>query len=195
MTHLDNIAGVVLAGGQSKRFGSNKALALWQGRRLIDHAVTTLSNYFSECIITTNNTSLFSDMRDGRLIKDIVPNRGPLGGIVTAFHHTTKNHLFVLACDTIIDCSVMKALIKQRRTTATIASIDGKPHYLCGIYSRDLEPLFRECLIEGQTSVRKALATIQGITFVELPRTSIININMPCDLIYIERKRESAHAL
>ena len=34
--------GAVIAGGRSSRFGSDKAMALWQGRPLIDHAIDRL---------------------------------------------------------------------------------------------------------------------------------------------------------
>jgi molybdopterin-guanine dinucleotide biosynthesis protein A len=40
---MTKILGVVLAGGLSTRFGSDKAQALWRGRSLLDHALDALA--------------------------------------------------------------------------------------------------------------------------------------------------------
>lgn len=73
------VLGAVLAGGQSSRFGSDKALALLHGKPLIEHAIAALAAQ-SEAVIVC-----------GREWGDWVPDRpeaglGPLGGINAAIH-------------------------------------------------------------------------------------------------------------
>jgi molybdopterin-guanine dinucleotide biosynthesis protein A len=73
------LLGAVLAGGQSRRFGSDKALALLGGRPLIAHAIEALGVQVDAVIVC------------GREWGDWVPDRpgpglGPLGGIAAALH-------------------------------------------------------------------------------------------------------------
>ena len=51
----NNILGVVLAGGKSKRFGSDKASAKFGDKSLIEHTITKIENNFKEILIVSNN--------------------------------------------------------------------------------------------------------------------------------------------
>jgi len=73
------VLGAVLAGGRSSRFGSDKAEALWQCRRLIDHAAAALAQETDALLIVGRDDPAF----------DCVPDRpsaglGPLGGLAGA---------------------------------------------------------------------------------------------------------------
>ena len=45
------ILGAILAGGQARRFGSDKAQALWRGRRLIDHVADALGSQTTALVV------------------------------------------------------------------------------------------------------------------------------------------------
>ncbi|WP_166747783.1 molybdenum cofactor guanylyltransferase [Sphingomonas aerolata] len=87
------ILGVVLAGGRSSRFGSDKAQALLAGRRLADHARALLRPHVDDAVVAG---------RDG-LIRDLPgPDLGPLGGIAGALHHAAGlgyTSVLTIACD------------------------------------------------------------------------------------------------
>lgn len=73
------LLGAVLAGGESRRFGSDKALALLKGRPLIAHAIDALAAQADAVVVC------------GKEWGDWVPDRpapglGPLGGINAALH-------------------------------------------------------------------------------------------------------------
>jgi len=72
--------GAVLAGGKSSRFGSDKALALLEGKRLIDRAVTALEPYCDKVVVVGRNDSAHDCVPDWPQ-----PDCGPLGGIAGAF--------------------------------------------------------------------------------------------------------------
>lgn len=92
------LMGVVLAGGQSARFGGDKAMALWKGRSLIDHAIDYLRAHCEAVAVA------------GRSHGDLVrifdrpgPDHGPLGGIAGALHAAAGegyDALVSLPCDT-----------------------------------------------------------------------------------------------
>ena len=98
MEPIQGITGVILAGGQSSRFGSNKALALWRGKFLIQHAREALSSVFTDCLLVTNipGQYVFLNMP---IISDRYQNMGPLAGIHAALHHSSKPWIFVIGCD------------------------------------------------------------------------------------------------
>jgi len=76
------VLGVVLAGGQSRRFGSDKALAEIGGRTLLDRAVTTLARQ-CEAVVVAGRT-----VAPAPVVAD-APHAamGPLGGLCGALHH------------------------------------------------------------------------------------------------------------
>ncbi|MBW1980332.1 MAG: molybdenum cofactor guanylyltransferase [Deltaproteobacteria bacterium] len=90
--------GVVLAGGKSRRFGRNKALELFQGERLIERQVRTLGRIFSEVIIVSNTPEVYVDLQV-TLLRDIIPEQGPLGGIYTGLLYARDRGIFVAGCD------------------------------------------------------------------------------------------------
>jgi molybdenum cofactor guanylyltransferase len=70
--------GAVLAGGRSSRFGSDKALAMLDGRPLLDHAAAALRHHCDAIIVVG---------RDGGIADWPHADMGPLGGIAGALLH------------------------------------------------------------------------------------------------------------
>ncbi len=73
--------GAVLAGGRSSRFGSDKALAMLDGRTLLDHALAALSPHCDAVIVVGRG-----DIADWPR-----PDMGPLGGIAGALRHAAAS--------------------------------------------------------------------------------------------------------
>lgn len=86
--------GAVLAGGQSSRFGSDKALALWRGKPLIEHAIEALSQQCDAVVIVGRRREGLAWAPDWP-----IAGTGPLGGIGGALHYAA-GHGFarVLSC-------------------------------------------------------------------------------------------------
>ena len=90
--------GVILAGGQSKRFGSDKALALYEGKPLIAHAVELVhSAGLDPCVITDRSRDYF--FLDCPIYFDQESYLGPLGGLDRAFEVFPDEKVLVLTCD------------------------------------------------------------------------------------------------
>lgn len=81
MAQGNRILGVVLAGGQSRRFGSDKALALLDGRALITHAVDALAGWCEQVVIAGRANGPAPCLPDWPR-----PGLGPLGGLAAALH-------------------------------------------------------------------------------------------------------------
>jgi len=88
----------IQAGGASSRMGEDKALKTFLGRPLIQRVVERLSPIADEIIVTTNRPDDYSFL-NLRLISDLKPGRGALGGLYTAIASATHPIVAVVACD------------------------------------------------------------------------------------------------
>lgn len=91
------VRGVVLAGGRSSRFGSDKAFAVYDGETMLSRAVRLLTPICEDVIISCGLKSM--TLSGLEAIPDLRPNRGPLGGIEAAMTSTSANRLLFLTCD------------------------------------------------------------------------------------------------
>ena len=90
-------SGIVLAGGRSRRMGSNKALLPLAGRRLVDRAIDLLEPHVDETFVVGPPESfpaLHVPVRP-----DEIRQAGPLGGILTGLRHARFDRCLVLGVD------------------------------------------------------------------------------------------------
>ncbi|HEY4745534.1 MAG TPA: formate dehydrogenase accessory sulfurtransferase FdhD, partial [Desulfuromonadaceae bacterium] len=95
---ISGIAGVILAGGESRRMGRNKAMLTVGGERMIESAYRCLAELFDEVLLVTNTPEVY-DFIPCRKINDIYPGMGPLAGIHAALSACNAERAFVTGCD------------------------------------------------------------------------------------------------
>lgn len=88
----------IQAGGASSRMGEDKALKLFLGRPLIQRVVDRLAPIADELIVTTNHPDEYAFLKL-RLIPDLQPGRGALGGLYTAIASAAHPVVAIVACD------------------------------------------------------------------------------------------------
>ena len=88
----------IQAGGQSSRMGEDKALKPFLGRPLIQRVIERLTPLADELIVTTNRPDDYRFL-DLRLVPDLKPGRGALGGLYTAIASASHPIVAVVACD------------------------------------------------------------------------------------------------
>jgi molybdopterin-guanine dinucleotide biosynthesis protein A len=94
---IPGISGVILAGGNSKRFnGIVKAKIIIEGKTIISRIIETIENIFDEIIVVTNTPKEFQEYTGCKIIGDQFLNKGPLGGIHAALKKSKKeaNHKY-----------------------------------------------------------------------------------------------------
>lgn len=147
MIKLDEITGVILAGGDSSRMGTDKALLELDGITMIEHVARTLRSVFKKVVVISNVPFKYGFL-SLPAYPDIYRNCGPMGGIHSAFVHTEAPGLFVVACDTPL---ISKELIEYVTTSHSesdiaVVSLDGQVHPLCGVYLRSSFPIIEQSL-------------------------------------------------
>ena len=86
------------AGGQSSRMGEDKALKPFLGKPLIQRVIDGLTPIADELIVTTNRPADYEFLNQ-RLVADLKPGRGALGGLYTAIASASHPFVAVAACD------------------------------------------------------------------------------------------------
>ena len=92
------MTGIILAGGRSRRIGRNKAFLEINGTKIIDRIVNIFKTTFHEVILVTNSPLEYLHL-DLRIVTDLVPQKGALGGLYTGLFYASSHHIFVSACD------------------------------------------------------------------------------------------------
>lgn len=95
---ITGMTGVILAGGASRRMGSNKALLPQNGVRLIESIYRTLAGLFEEVIVVTNSPEQYAFL-PCRKVPDIYPDKGVLAGIHSGLIHSKETAIFTVGCD------------------------------------------------------------------------------------------------
>ena len=86
-----NILGVILAGGKSSRFGSNKSLSKLANNKLIEHVINKIDKYFPEILVVSNDSGLIIENKKIKIIEDCIKGYlGPLAGILTAVKYANS---------------------------------------------------------------------------------------------------------
>jgi len=98
MRNISGVTGVVLAGGGSRRMGQDKALLVWQGRTLLSRTVDCLSSLCDEIIVVGPERDV-QLAPCARVVADILPDSGPLGGLYTGMREARNSVVLALACD------------------------------------------------------------------------------------------------
>lgn len=181
------ITGVILAGGRSSRFGSNKAFATYEGIPLIDRVVNVMSPLFQKLVIVTNNPAEYERLHLP-LLRDLEPYKGPLGGIYTALRQTSNDTLFVVGCDMpLLSEEVIRKIIEQGKgADAAVPVWENNREYLMALYSRRLLPLFGRFLREGRLSLRGLCGEVNNIVWVPIDGKLAWNVNTEGDLRELE---------
>lgn len=90
------MTGVVLIGGKSSRFGRDKVLSEFNGIPLVEYVTNALRPLCDEIVLVGHRRK---GLEQYRVVEDIRPGCGPLGGIYTALSATSAEFCFVCAAD------------------------------------------------------------------------------------------------
>ncbi len=190
----NNILGTVLAGGKSKRFGSDKSSAKLGDKSLIEHTISKIENNFKEILIIKNNENIIFNNNNVFLINDIIKGYlGPLVGVLTAMDWVKKNKknynwIATFPCDTpFFDQSVIETIIKypQKSTKKLFFLKSGnKRHNIFGLWSMELKDILLKDINNGYRKVEE-WANKVGSEIIEINSkndNNFLNINTKEDL-------------
>lgn len=165
------ILGAIIAGGQSRRFGSDKAAASFDGIPMIEHVHAALQPQVDATIICGHT------WKDWTTVSDLPePQLGPLGGLNAALGFAQANgYEFVLSVP--VDTVPLPANMVTRLAPAPAVF---SSQYLIGVWPASLSELLHIHLSGGHRSVRSWISA-SNCTVVD-DGGRLTNINRPTDL-------------
>lgn len=169
-----SVLGVVLAGGTARRFGSDKALASWRGRPLLDHAVDLVAQHADAVAIAGGMRAGYASLADCP-----APGLGPLGGVCGALAHARDAGfaaVLTIPCDTPDLPYSLLAALRAAHPPACLA-----PLPVAGVWPTTLYPALRDWLTDGDDRSVRGWARACGATWIE-SNVPIRNVNRPADL-------------
>jgi molybdopterin-guanine dinucleotide biosynthesis protein A len=133
--------GFVLAGGQSSRMGTEKALVELAGQPLIVHALTNLREAGFNARIAGARVEL---SRFAPVVADVETNRGPLAGVCSALGSAEAEFAAFLSVDApLLPGSLLAYLVRHARVAeavVTLASVNGFAQTFPCVIRRDALP-------------------------------------------------------
>lgn len=171
MTAAEGAAGTllpvyVLAGGKSRRFGSDKARAELDGTPLLARLARAAAPIASRLTVVADRPDKYADL-GLRTIADRIPGRGPLGGLLTAAEDAdAEPWLLALTCDLVVfDPAWVLPLSSVARPPVLAAAYqnDGWQPFP-GLYRPSLRGELERRIAEGRLGMRHLLDTIPSAT-------------------------------
>jgi molybdopterin-guanine dinucleotide biosynthesis protein A len=190
------IFGLVLAGGQSRRFGCDKAAEQYQGQALLERSVAALGAGLDEVFVSVRADQTQDRLRSRfELIVDREEGLGPAGGILAAHGEYPDVAWLVLACDLPnVDEAAVAGLLNARdagkAATAYRSPFNGGPEPLCAIYEPDTLARFRHGAGSGGEFSPRSFLAGENVELIEAAGTQTLsNVNTPDELARLEAEK------
>jgi len=185
-----NITAVLLAGGESRRMGRDKATLLFHGKPLWQIQLELLRRLKPAEILVSARTDPSWRPADVQFVADDLPSRGPLSGIAASLAQVHTAHLLALAMDMpFMSESYLHYLCDQIEPgTGVVPTIDGRAESLAAIYPREADNDFRTALAGTDFSVQSVVrrlvesGKLQEVRVKEHEMKLFLNLNELSDL-------------
>lgn len=111
----------ILAGGESKRFGEDKAFYKIDGKLMAEHIASKLQNIVDKVIVAVQEKGKGKKLKNrsdsiNEIVYDIKRDYGPVAGLYSSLSQLEKGYMFLVGCDMpLINIQVIKSLFKEAR--------------------------------------------------------------------------------
>ena len=179
------MTGIILAGGENKRMGVDKAFMVVAGIPLIEHVLRTLRSVVRQIIIVTNSPERYRTYKV-RVVTDRLEQRGPLMGIYSGISSSESEYNIVVACDMpFLNAELLAYQMELAPGYDAVVPAFGKLiEPLHAVYSRKLLPVMEKLIREDERRIRTLFdrAAVRYVTEKEISRfdperRSFINLN------------------
>lgn len=163
------MGGIVLSGGKSRRMGVDKALLPYNGITLLEHVLGIVRAAAGETIVVADVADKYVLKAGTRVVGDLYPDTGPLGGIITGLTYAADEFNLVVACDMpFLQPALLKRLIEAvEGYDAAVPEINGRLEPLCAAYNKRATEKLWVMLESGELAVHKAVCTLNIVRIGE----------------------------
>ncbi|MBS0172217.1 MAG: molybdenum cofactor guanylyltransferase [Nitrospira sp.] len=195
---IQDVTGVLIAGGKSRRMGQDKRFLSVAGVSVFDRTLALLRTIFAENLVVLAEPIEGLDVQGCPVRYDVVKGAGSLGGLLTGLLAATRPRIFAVACDMpFLDQNVMRFIASRDPTADVVAAyLESRFHPMQAVYSKRCVPFLQamaerhELKIQAlfhQNDLRVTVLREEELLPFPSGRQSFQNINTPCDLASAER--------
>jgi molybdopterin-guanine dinucleotide biosynthesis protein A len=197
----DQLVGVILAGGLSRRMGGgDKSMLALGGQPILNYVVDLAQAQVDTVLLNVNGDAQRFAAFELPVQADIVPDfAGPLAGVVSAMawakqHKPSATHIITMAADTpFFPADYVSRMIKQMQLGGqrlACASYEGRTQPVFGLWPVDLfDDLYRAIVEDDMRKVDRFTSPygVADVAFDELTHNPFFNVNRPEDLSLAEQ--------
>ena len=187
---LQEVTGVILAGGKSTRYGSNKAFACIDGVPLIERVIQVMGAVFENMLLITNTAEEYAHL--GLPMKgDLIKGLGPMGGVYTGLKSISGESGFFVACDMpYLNAALIRRILEMRGDSdAVVPRLGAMVEPLHALYTKGCIGAIEELIRAGDRQILRFFARVR-VQYVdeEVLRAFdrdlrfLANVNRPQDL-------------
>ena len=187
-----DVTGVLLAGGKSRRMGEDKRYLVVGEQTLLERGLAVLRSIFQEVLVVIAQDSPPLDV-DVRVVRDLVPECGSLGGLYTGLVQASTPFIFVVACDMpFLDPAVITQFTSRRAgADIVMAKLAARLHPMHALYGKRCLPVVEQMIRTRQLKVQEIVSpssllvryvTEADLVAIDPAGRSFQNVNTPADL-------------
>jgi len=161
---IENCTAVILAGGESRRMGRDKAQVEFRGETLLDRAIANLSPLFGELIVSVRQP-LRTDVP-----QVIDAGGGPMMGLVAALEYAKTDWVFAIGVDMpFVVPGLVQHMSEQRiGHDAVLAEIDGQLQPMPAFYAKkNCLPAMHLRIEQGRRSLMRLIPSLHAAILIE----------------------------
>ena len=176
--------GIILAGGDSKRIGTDKGLINLNGRALISYVIESLRPVVDEIIVVVGSKERVPSYRntvedDVQVVPDMYDDGSPMIGLITGLTHAKGTYAVVAACDMPFinsDLVDLLFLLSFELNGTLLVKPNGWVEPLPAIYKVDIgKKKAIQLRTQGDLRLRKVLETLPNVARIQVERLKVID--------------------
>ncbi|MBI5889749.1 MAG: molybdenum cofactor guanylyltransferase [Nitrosomonadales bacterium] len=153
---IEDCTALILAGGDSRRMGQDKAGLVLDGKTLLDRVTATMQQVFPKVIVSVRH------LRAGVEVQQVCDGQeagGPLAGLIAGMTQADTPWMFAVACDMpfVTQAVVLQLAALREVHQAVVPIVGGYPQPLAAFYAASALPAMRASLASGDRSLRGTL--------------------------------------
>jgi molybdopterin-guanine dinucleotide biosynthesis protein A len=160
---IEGVSCVILAGGESRRMGTNKAHTELAGEAMLKRVLARVRHIFPEVIISTHDEPF--SFPGIPVIKDAITGRGPAVGLCTTLARARNPWVFLIGCDQpLVRPELIRYLAGLRDGYDTVVpEVSGRVQTLCALYKKSCLAPLTERITKGERGLAAFLRKTEGL--------------------------------
>ncbi|MDD2500058.1 MAG: molybdenum cofactor guanylyltransferase [Geobacter sp.] len=189
-SQFNDITGVILVGGKSRRMGLDKAFLVVDGVPIIERLLSSLQGCFKHLLLVGDQPERFGPYNIP-VVPDIYPGSS-LGGLYTGLHAAKTDRIFVASCDIPFPNPELIRLIcaEAEGYDAVVPATENGLEPLFALYGKSCLAAMQAALEAEQYRITEVLQQLQTRTIgpellarIDLGGRSLLNLNTPDEYI------------